>query len=186
MLICTYLISIKMKKVVAEFVYSLNDGGAETLIKNYCKVIDRKAFDLIIVVMYDIGESAVKRSILNMEIPIIYVYPHRNFFYRGINLLFGKIYVRNKISQIIKKYNVSTIHAHTAVLRYLYYSKSVLEHVKLLYTCHSTPERYFSGRLKNEDTAARYLIKNNGLQMVALHDSMASEINKWFNSKETS
>ena len=174
-----------VKRVVAQFVYSLNDGGAETLIKNYCRLIDRTKFDVVIVVMYDIGGSAVKTAIQNMGIPIVYIYPHRNIVYRGINFLVGKIIVKNKIRRIIKQYHITTIHAHTAVLRYLYYTKSELKNIRLLYTCHSTPDRYFSGRLREEDSAARYLIDHNGLQMIALHDEMSREINSWFGINNT-
>lgn len=177
--------AIKMKKVVAEFVYSLNDGGAENLIKNYCKLINRSIFDVIVVVMYDIGESAVKSTLMDIGIPIIYIYPKRNLVYRGINYIFGKEYVMYKMGQIINDYKITSIHAHTAVLRYLYYSKSHLNKIKLLYTCHSTPNRYFSGRMKQEDAAARYLLRHNELQMVALHDEMAEEINCWFNINNT-
>jgi len=170
---------------VAEFIYSLNDGGAETLIKNYCKVIDRTKYDVVIIAMYDIGDSVVKEAIQNLEIPIVYVYPHRTIVYRAVNFLIGRAFIKNRFKKIITQYRISTIHAHTAVLRYLLYSKSELDHVKLLYTCHSTPSRYFSGRLKKEDTAARYLIQHNRLQMVALHNAMAEELNSWFSIDNT-
>ena len=45
----------------------------------------------------------------------------------------------------------------------------------MLYTCHSEPWRYFSGR---EYECTDYLIKKNNLQIVALHRTMQKEINK--------
>lgn len=169
-----------MKRTVAEFVYSLSDGGAESLIKSYCQLIDRSKFNIIVIVMYNIGDTAVSKKLSLLGIPVIYIYPKRSRINRMINKAFGKWYIPQKMKQIIEQYYVSTIHAHTAVLRYLYYSRKLLDNIKLLYTCHSSPDRYFSGRLKDEFNAAKYLIENNKLQMIALHEGMASQINDMF------
>ena len=48
-----------MEKVkVIEFIQSMGDGGAETLVKDYALLMDRERFEVTVVVQHDVEDSA--------------------------------------------------------------------------------------------------------------------------------
>lgn len=173
-----------MKKVL-EFVYYLFDGGAETLVKQYCLMLDKTEFTPIVLTLYPKNDSAVYKELVEAGIKIYNVYPKRDFLYRVINKCIGRFYFRFRIRQIIRKESIDVIHCHTAVLRYIKYAQRHLNNINLLYTCHSTLDRYFSGHVKKEYEAASYLLHHNDMQMIALHDDMRNELNKLFSINST-
>ena len=73
-----------MKKVL-EFVYYLFDGGAETLVKQYCLMLDKTEFTPIVLTLYPKNDSAVYKELVEVGIKIYHVYPKRSFLYRIIN-----------------------------------------------------------------------------------------------------
>lgn len=172
-------------RTILEFVYYLFDGGAETLVKQYCLMLDKREFCPIVLTIYPNYSSAVYKTLLKNNIKIYHIYPKRNSFFRLINKLFGKFYFPFRLRKIIREENVKAIHCHTAVLRYINYAKKTLDGIKLIYTCHSTPERYFFGKVKKEYIVASDLITNYNLQMVALHDNMKQEVDRLFNINNT-
>ena len=103
----------------------------------------------------------------------------------GFNKVFGKIYVPYRLKKILDTENAEVIHAHMTVLKYLKPISKELFNCKLFYTCHSLPERYFSGMHKEEYECGKYLIKNNNLRLIGLHKDMADELNNMFNVKNT-
>lgn len=89
-----------------------------------------------------------------------------------------------QIKKIIKKEKPNIIHAHMDVLKYLSSIKKSLNGIKLFYTCHSLPRRWLTNN-GLEYLAAKELIKNNNLQIIALHDQMRLEINQMFGIEST-
>ena len=53
-----------------------------------------------------------------------------------------------------------------------------LEGVKLVYTCHNPVEEFFCGKMASQFDIAKRLINENNMQMIALHENMANDINK--------
>ena len=60
-----------------------------------------------------------------------------------------------------------------------------LKNVRLIYTCHNLPKWFFDGKRKKEGKAAESLIRNNNMQIVALHKDMQLEINARFHIDNT-
>jgi glycosyltransferase involved in cell wall biosynthesis len=71
------------------------------------------------------------------------------------------------------------------LLKYVNQISNKIKNIRLLYTCHSLPDKCFSGRNKKEAKAARHLIKENGLRLIALHDKMRTELNEMFDVDNT-
>ena len=60
-----------MEKVkVIEFIQSMGDGGAETLVKDYALLMDKERFDVTVVVLHDIRDSANYRFLIQNGIPV--------------------------------------------------------------------------------------------------------------------
>lgn len=59
------------KTKVIEFILTLGDGGAETLVKDYALLMDRERFDVVVVVMHEIEDSANLQRLKEHDIPVI-------------------------------------------------------------------------------------------------------------------
>lgn len=59
------------KTKVIEFMLNAGDGGAETLVKDYALLMDREQFDVSVVVMHEMEDSANLRRLKEHSIPVI-------------------------------------------------------------------------------------------------------------------
>ena len=159
-----------MMKTVIEFVPRLSDGGAQSLICSYAEAIDRNIISLVVLTVFPNLKSAMQEMVLNSNVPVISLYPHYNFFYRVIHKLFGRYITTFLLKRKLLQIRPCAIHVHMALLKYLEPIKSKLNNVRLFYTCHSLPKYYLSEH--SEKTAAQRLIRNNNLQVIALHKEM--------------
>ena len=176
----------KMKRVkVIEFIGAIQDGGAETLIKDYALKIDKASFEITVVSIYDHKNTGNSRILHDNNVQVISVFPKRNIFSKIILHTLDEKYVSLKLLKIIKDVKPDVIHSHLSVLHYLYPIAKDLDNVKMLYTCHNLPQLFFDGKRKKDGIAAETFIKNHRMQMIALHDNMATEINKRFHINNT-
>ena len=170
-----------MKKIVVEFIRGLSDGGAETLVKEYCSLIDKSQFEVIVVVLFSKKESANYKVLKQNGIKIIELYDDWGSVNRIKYKLLGNYYIPLQLRKIIKQYNPVAIHIHMTVLRFVAKISKHLKNINLFYTCHSTPERYLGKTQKKEYYAVKKLITGNNLVMIGLTNEMAKELNDMFN-----
>lgn len=170
----------------------MGDGGAETLIKDYALLLDKSKYNVIIVTIGPLKiDSANYRRLIDANIKIISIYEHPKVFRSWViqkiwNRCFHKRYVSRKLLHIIRKYNIDVLHAHLEVLYSLVPISRKLKGIKLLWTCHNQPNIIFKPtKWESEEKSARYLIKHNNMQMIALHEEMKEEINKRFSVNNT-
>lgn len=171
-----------MKTGVLEIIRSIDDGGAETLVKDYALLINKEKFDVHVLGQYKVRYAANTKILTASGIPLSFVYAGQGFFSKAFNAAFGKWYFSHIIKRIVQKHHIRVIHAHMTVLRYLVPISSFLKEneVRIFYTCHSMPERYFGGDQAAEGIAAEYLIEHNGMRLIGLHDDMVKELNERF------
>lgn len=168
-----------MNKIkVIEFITSMGEGGAQSLVKDYALFLDKSKFDVVIVDIYPSFDSGPGQVILKQQIPYISIYPSDSKMWHLVNKIVGKYIVSLKLNRIIKKCEPLVIHSHLRVLKYL--TGIQLDGIKLFYTCHSLPMKTFQSTLSTEFKAAQKLIKENNLQLIALHADMQDELNKLF------
>ena len=164
-------------KTVIQFVPLLSDGGAQTIIRSYSAMIDRNEIDFIVITLFPCYASANYKAVSEMGIKIYSLYPQDNMIYRGINKLLGIQITSRLLKRRIMTIQPCAIHIHMALLKYLAPIRDTLNDIRLFYTCHSLPEYFFSGINENERKAAKQLISDNNLQIIALHEKMADELN---------
>lgn len=166
-------------KTVIEFIACLVDGGSQTVVRNYAERIDQSDISLIILTLYSYEKSAVQKAIAKMGIPVISLYPGYNFFFRAINKLFGRQITSFLLKRKIVQLQPCAIHIHSPQLKIFEPIRfSIGNNVKLFYTCHTLPKLSFSKRvLENEKAAAKTLIRDNNLKIIALHEKMSEELN---------
>ena len=171
--------------VVIEYLEgSLSDGGAETLVKDYVLFLDKTIFKPIILVDWVLKESANYQRLKDSGVEIISFYPKYSLFWRAVNKLFRNNYINRRLKGIIKKKKPDVIHAHLACLNHLEAVKDSLDGIKLFYTCHSEPWFYFD-KMRYEERAAKALIRDCGLQLIALRDDMKRELDSRFHVDNT-
>lgn len=174
----------EVKKVI-QFIPTLSDGGAETLVKDYATLTDKSKIDTVVVTAYPFENTANYLILKDAKIKIVSIYQHWNIKSKLINRLFPEFYKKRRIKKIIQEENPDVIHVHMWLLRYLKGLKKELGYCKVFYTCHSLPERYFTGNLNCEYNAAKWLFKNTDFRLIALHEKMRAELNKMFSVDNT-
>lgn len=168
------------KKKVVEFINSLADGGAETLVKDYATMIDPLRFEVVVLTLSKSTTSAISKTLDKQFVKVIPVYKNWNVFTHVIHRLLGRIIVRIFLKKFLKKEAPSVIHAHLQTLVYLADSIDCLNDVKILYTCHSLPSHIFGNERNKKFQAAKKLISQSGMRLIALHEDMATELNRMF------
>lgn len=170
---------------VIEYISNLGDGGAETLVKDYVRLLDRNLFDPVVVVLRGGESSANKRTIEENKIPIIEIFHRWNIWVRVWKKLCGWWYIPYRLKRIIRSENAKVMHMHLMILKDVPHVGKDLDSMRLLFTCHSVPSKVFEGERIKEKIAAQKLIRNNQLQLIALHDDMATELNEMFGVQNT-
>jgi len=171
---------------VIQFLYGLDDGGVETLVKDYATLIDAQKFDLMIVIIRKYRDTANRRLVEAANIPVIAIYPCWNVFTKLWQVTMGRWYVPYKLRRILRDNQTQVLHTHMALLKYVKRIGKELQGVRLFYTCHSLPKRYLGKKeVPAEYDAAKYLLENHELQFAALHQDMANELNDLFGIDNT-
>lgn len=172
---------------VLQFISSLSDGGAETLVKDY-GVLFKQHPELqircVIVTLHCVKNSANYKRLNGTGIEVVSIYKHHNPLISLHRRILGSKYVPKQLQKIIKLYNPKAIHVHLGLLKYIRPISKELQRIKLFYTCHNEPHIMF-GHSDGEKEAASYLIHNNNLQLIALHDEMRVQLNKMFGQNNT-
>ena len=169
-----------MKNVIFQLLPSIGDGGAEILVKDYCKHIDTEKFKVVVVTIHQpMSHTACYRDIINSGTEIISIYKHEHsagVIYRIWNKYLDPHYVALRLKSLIRQYAPVAIHAHLSVLRYLKLSVSSLENVRVYYTCHTEFDMNFN--IPSELSAAKWLVAHKKIRLIALHNAMRKEINE--------
>lgn len=173
-----------MKFKVVEFITNLSDGGAETLVKDYAIMLQDR-MDVTVLTIRNFTHTAIYKMLKEHNVKIVSVYPKWNLGVKVFNKLFGRWYIPYKLTKILKEEDPDCIHVHLYLLKYVKRIADAIRGKKLLYTCHNVASHYFGPDYPEQTDAAEYLIKHNGLQMVALHDDMRRELDEMFGVSNT-
>ena len=170
-----------MKKLkLIEFIGRIQDGGAETLVKDYALMLDKEKFDVTILCEDYRPQSNVYKTLKENNVKIVSMYEHSFFINKVLARLFGKRYVAMLFKKAIKALKPDVLHAHLELLEVLYYARESLDGISLLFTCHNPPEKLIGDERPAERDACRYLLDHNDLQIIALHEDMARQIEEMF------
>lgn len=149
------------------------------MVQNYAESINREDFLLIVLTLYPYKTSLVQTTIAQMGIPVISLYPKYNIYFKAINKFFGRQITSFLLKRKILQLQPCAIHIHSPLLKLFVPIRKSINNVRLFYTCHTLPEISFLKRvLENEKAAANVLIRDNKLQIIALHKEMAVELNR--------
>ena len=171
-----------MKKKVWIVAWGLKDGGAETLAREYARLVDTEAFEPTLVTMYPFTDTANYKKAKAAGLNILSVFQKRNAVTRAMRVLCGQWYVPRRLKAMIKKHTPNAIHINSPISHYFASIQKDLADVQIIYTCHNEVSKYFS---EKEEKAVRQLIQNPGLRLVALHEDMKKELDQTFGKEDT-
>ncbi len=174
-----------MKHNIAEFIGMISDGGAETLVKDYALLLNKDIFNVFVIVFRRTRDSANDALISQANVKIIEIYKRNDFLSKVIQKLNRWWYVPYRLKRLLKERDIEELHIHLSLLKYISPIRKKIKNVKLFYTCHSEPQYFIDKSIPTEYRAAKKLIKDNHLQLIALHDEMRKEINSIFEIDNT-
>lgn len=174
-----------MKTKVVQYIGRIQDGGAETIVKDYALALVRDNFDVYVICRDYVKTSSIYKTLIKNNIKIVSMYKDFNYPDRLLARILGIKYVSNKLSKVLNDIKPDVIHCHLECLESLFYAKESIGSAKLLFTCHNLPKMCIGEDNPKEQEACKYFIKHNNMQIIALHDDMAKEINSMFNINNT-
>ena len=170
-----------MKTKIVEFIGRIQDGGAESLVRDYALKLDKDKFDVTILCEDYRPNSDVYKTLIENNVKIVTMYERSFFANKVLARLLGKRYVAFLTRRALADLKPDIIHTHLELLEVLYYLRNDLENIKLFFTCHNPPQKLIGNERPAERDACRYLLDHNNLQIIALHEDMAKEIEEMFN-----
>ena len=159
-----------VKKKIIHYLTSLNDGGAETIVKEYVTKIDRNLFEVKVVVLWLFGETANLKSIREAGIEIIVLFPKWSLSEKIVNKICHTKFVATRLKRVLEQEKPDILHVHLELLATLLPNIKLIHNTKLVYTCHSRPINFLGDIRPKERDAAIKLIKYCNLGIIALHD----------------
>lgn len=171
-----------MKTKVWQVIWGLKEGGAETLAREYARMVDPQFFEPTVVTMYPFEDTANYRRAMEAGIHVRSVFKKRNVITRAVRVLFGKWYVPAILKKMLKQEKPDAIHFNSPIAYCFIPLQQQLSGVKLLYTCHSEVNKHF---FAEEENAVRQLIQVYKLRLIALHEDMKKELDQRFGTDST-
>ena len=131
--------------------------------------------------IYGITDTANMKQLRSAGIVVENIFPKYSAFFRFIKHTLGFVYVPYRIMRMMKRQDISCIHVHLNQLHHLVPASWLLNSVRLLYTCHNTPDLYFSGISgRMEAHAVRHFSKKDNFTLIALHEEMVEQLSSMF------
>ena len=171
-----------MKTKVWIVIWGLKDGGAETLAKDYARLVDREEFDPTIITMYPFTDTANYQRAKAAGIKVASIFEKRNLLTRMVRIFLGKWYVPFRLKAMLKKDRPDTIHFNSPIAYYFEWLGKQLAGVKLVYTCHNEPDKHF---FPKEEATVYEMIHRQGCRLIALHSDMKQQLDLRFGIDDT-
>lgn len=176
---------------VLHFIYNLNQGGAETLVKDYALLIDKTKFDIVIL-CHDRINSPYEKILKSAGIRVVYVSDKiplkKLYFIPIIHKIVCHTYLDKFLARyIIKRENPDIIHTHLLYNDFVRFS-CVAPKIKMFHTVHSQPQAYWGSETRGSKIdyrACTYLIKKYSMIFIALNEPMRLELNELFHVNNT-
>lgn len=169
---------MKKKIKVIEFISSLSPGGAESIVKDYACMMNRDEFDVHVMTTAGEAYSSIERTIVNSGIDIFYI----GDTYKKWGTL-GKVFCKlnrlNRIYDVIQQINPDIIHCHLGAVIYMAeLCKRKKIKSRIVFTVHCELSRQLEAPgFKN---AIDYLVQNNDMEIIALHERMKKELDNLY------
>ena len=176
---------------VMHYINSLDQGGAETLVKNYALLLDKQKIDLVVLV-HDKKDTLYERELKAAGIRVRYatgfipfVHPCKHYLLR--RLIYKSGITKYIVRHIIRLEKPDILHTHLRCNEIIKFAVAG-SNFKIFHTVHSAPSAYWDDKsliAKQDFESCAYLVKNHNMRLIALHEGMRQELNKLFGVENT-
>jgi len=176
---------------ITQFILTLGFGGAEAVVRDYALELQKRGHQITVVVLLPFLHNDNEKKLLNNGIKIrsiyeeIFLLKKQNLFLRVIRKPFRTLKVRKWLKSYFKAETPHVFHIHLGLLNFIPVGLCSKYNTKLFFTCHNEASYYFGNPRTIEFKAAKQLIKNDNMQMFALHSRMKRELNSIFDINTT-
>ncbi len=176
---------------VVEVIPSLAMGGAESMLRDYCMLMDKERFRLTVVVLTEHKHTPIEEALKKEGIRVIYI--GEMLFGERSLLLPGRVIRRISryilFRRIILNLTPDVIHMHLQIGKYMRFVPIKRLHSRIFLTVHNVSEKYFSTNKKERKKYSEYkevyrLIHVYGMHLIALHDGLNAELKELFNTEQ--
>jgi len=172
---------------VVEVIPTLSMGGAESMLRDYCIIMDKEKFDVSVIVLTEHKNTPIEDAFEKNGIKVKYL--GEQLFQkndlsapkRAIRRFSRYYYFRKSVMEI----NPDVIHLHLQIGKYMRVLPLKKMGCKLYLTVHNVAWRYFSKDRNDRIQYSEYrevyrLIHENGLRLIALQDELNNELKELF------
>ncbi len=176
---------------IMQFILSLGTGGAEAIVKDYAIELTKCGHSVEVVTLLPLTNSPNEQILRDNHISFrsvyeeVYSFQSSQFIVRAMRKPFRNKRVSAWLVRYITQNKPDVIHMHLTVEQFFAPISDLLKGIRLVYTCHNEVDHYFGAKHKKDTQNVKYLIDNNGMQMIALHSRMAEELNQVFGITNT-
>lgn len=179
-----------MLKVI-ELIPTLGTGGAETMVKDYCLLFNKKEIDVhVVVIDHRLGtynEQVLDENGIKVTYLSELVYGNRyelNVFQKLVRKLSRYYYWR----KLVLAENPDVIHLHLHLDRYMKCLPLKRLKCKLIMTIHNVIDNYYTKDKRDREKYREYretnrLIHTHGMKLVTLHNGLAEELCQFFDTE---
>lgn len=162
---------------VLHYLYSLNVGGAETLIVEYLIQMKKRGIDGKVLVYFKDDNLLLKRLEEN-GIEVISLFKHND--YKPWHRLQRKLFVKQRTKKLLNELDYDILHVHMQTINYLPRQKFA---AKMFYTHHTDIQSYIDVFGDIWVDSLRYQIEHNNMTSFVLSDYMESEAKRLISPK---
>lgn len=164
---------------ILHIIHGFNMGGAETIVKDYARLLDSNKFDLTVLCYAHYNGSPYEKLLKDKNINVIYICDYMPLYSKKGKI--SKIINHYQRYLLIRKYihhiNPDILHIHLPLGEYIRFANPSPNTI-IFYTQHFATSRLL--QLKNEVKSIKWMIKKYKFCMIALNDSMKSDLENAF------
>lgn len=172
-----------MKPKVIQVIPSFCTGGAEALVKNYLLAFDNEICNHEAFVVGERCGYPFEQVLLSAGVKITFL----GELYKKSTLpgklghILTALRWRRAVRNYFKKSKPNAVHCHLNVGQMIFPAVRELKGVKLFYTVHSDPDKYWgNGKNLKEVEAVKKILSHNEIMFFALHHDSIPKIKKYF------
>lgn len=169
----------KNKTRVLYLIHGLNMGGAETIVKEYALLIDKRIYDVTVLCYHHQYDSPYEKLLKDNGIKVIFVCDYMPFYLKK-GMVFKAINHFQRyllIKKYIHKINPDILHINLTLADMVRFARPKKNTV-IFYTQHFDVSRLLQN--KKEIKSIKWLIHNYKFCMIALNDTMKRELEDLF------
>lgn len=166
---------------IAFYMYTLNVGGAETIVTNYLIELKKRGHEVFLIENF-FTDSLLSKKLIDNQIPIFNIskIKKRGRLARGARKIEMSLFGAKRINSFIKKNGIDVIHFHS-------FNKAIkricLEPSKIAYTIHSDINRHFAMIGKRNDLILQKMA-TRGLIFIGISKQSCEDISRHYGPRK--